>query len=209
MSGSTGALLSRDETRILSWSDDKTVRLWDVATGRQIGPAMRHDGEVYGALLERDESRILSWSDDKTAAAVGRRDRPADRPGDDARRSGPGRAARARDESRILSWSDDKTAAAVGRGDRPPDRTRDVHDDEVYGALLGRDETRILSWSEDKTVRLWDVATGRQVGPPMMHDGRVTGALFSARREPHPVVVRGQDRAAVGRRRPAARSARP
>jgi WD40 repeat protein len=26
-----GALLSRDETRILSWSEDKTVRLWDVS----------------------------------------------------------------------------------------------------------------------------------------------------------------------------------
>ena len=33
MSSVAGALLSRDESRILSWSDDKTVRLWDVATG--------------------------------------------------------------------------------------------------------------------------------------------------------------------------------
>ena len=61
-----GALLSRDETRILSWSEDKTVRLWDVATGRQIGPAMTHDDFVNGALLSRDESRILSWSWDMT-----------------------------------------------------------------------------------------------------------------------------------------------
>jgi hypothetical protein len=33
----------KDETRILSWFDDK-LRLWDVATGQQIGPAMKHDG---------------------------------------------------------------------------------------------------------------------------------------------------------------------
>ena len=63
---SKGALLSRDETRILSWSADNTVRLWDVATGRQIGPAMTHDDRVNGALLSRDETRILSWSADKT-----------------------------------------------------------------------------------------------------------------------------------------------
>jgi hypothetical protein len=50
---------------------DKTVRLWDVATGRQIGPTMRHNEEVRGAPLTRDETRILSWSDDETAA-VGR-----------------------------------------------------------------------------------------------------------------------------------------
>ena len=42
------------------------------------------------------------------AAAVGRRDRPADRPGDEARRSRYG-ATFDKEERRILSWSDDKT----------------------------------------------------------------------------------------------------
>ena len=61
----SGALFSRDGSRILSWSYDKTLRLWDAATGAPIGPAMRHDGPVSGALFSRDESRILSWSYDK------------------------------------------------------------------------------------------------------------------------------------------------
>ena len=61
-----GALFSRDESRILSWSEDETLRLWDAATGAQIGPAMKHEDSVNGALFSRDESRILSWSDDKT-----------------------------------------------------------------------------------------------------------------------------------------------
>jgi WD40 repeat protein len=56
------ALLTRDETRILS-SDDHTLRLWDVATNRQIGPAMQHDRSIDGALPTRDGTRILSWSD--------------------------------------------------------------------------------------------------------------------------------------------------
>jgi WD40 repeat protein len=45
--------------RILSWSRDNTLRLWDAATGQQIGPAMKHDGDGRGALLTKDESRIL------------------------------------------------------------------------------------------------------------------------------------------------------
>ena len=40
--------------------------LWDVATGQQIGPAMKHDDSVFGARLTKDETRILSWSDDHT-----------------------------------------------------------------------------------------------------------------------------------------------
>ncbi len=120
-----GALLTRDETRILSWSDDKTLRLWDVETGRQIGPAMQHDNGVLGkhvfanavngALLTRDETRILSWSNDHT----------------------------------LRLW-DLATARQIGPAMQ--------HDDVVWGALLIRDETRILSWSWDGTLRLWDAS---------------------------------------------------
>jgi energy-coupling factor transporter ATP-binding protein EcfA2 len=103
-----GAQLSKDERRILSWSDDKTLRLWDAATGQQIGPDMRHDGLVYGAQLSKDERRILSWSADKTLrlwdAATGQQIGPAMR--HDGRVHG---AQLSKDEHRILSWSDDNT----------------------------------------------------------------------------------------------------
>jgi len=29
---------------------------------------------------------------------------------------------------------------------------------------VAKDDRRILSWSEDKTLRLWDAATGQQIG---------------------------------------------
>jgi WD40 repeat protein len=45
---------------------DATLRLWDAATGQQIGPVMKHEREVIGALLTKDERRILSWSRDAT-----------------------------------------------------------------------------------------------------------------------------------------------
>ena len=46
---------------LLSWSDDKTLRQWDVKTGAQIGPAMRHDAKVIGALVMPD-GHLVSWS---------------------------------------------------------------------------------------------------------------------------------------------------
>ncbi|MGO7624652.1 WD40 repeat domain-containing protein, partial [Rhizobium ruizarguesonis] len=55
-----------DGGRAISWSDDKRLRLWDLASGRQIGPAMQHDGPVTGALFTPDGGRAISWSDDKT-----------------------------------------------------------------------------------------------------------------------------------------------
>ena len=47
----SGALYSPDGKRILSWSDDKTLRLWDAATGAAIGEPLRHEGTVNGRAL--------------------------------------------------------------------------------------------------------------------------------------------------------------
>ena len=61
-----GAVYSPDGKRILSWSPDKTLRLWDAATGAAIGEPLRHEGSVRGAIYSTDGKRILSWSEDKT-----------------------------------------------------------------------------------------------------------------------------------------------
>jgi WD40 repeat protein len=71
-----GALLTTDDTRILSWSGlgndiakfsgTNSVQLWDMATRRQIGPTMRHQDIVIGAILNRLGDRVLSWSQDNT-----------------------------------------------------------------------------------------------------------------------------------------------
>jgi hypothetical protein len=62
-----GAVFSRDETKILTWNDDNTARLWEAGTGKPIGPAMTHDGSVWGAFFNGDETKFLTWSDDNTA----------------------------------------------------------------------------------------------------------------------------------------------
>ena len=177
----SGALFSRDESRILSWSYDKTLRLWDAATGAPIGPAMRHDGWVSGALFSRDESRILSWSDDKTLrlwdAATGRRS---------ARRCG----TMARSVARCSAGT--KAASCRGRmtgrcGCGTPATGAPIgpamkHDGSVFGALLSRDESRILSWSETGRCDCGTWRPAAQIGPAMRHDDpdvSVTGALFS------------------------------
>jgi hypothetical protein len=61
-----GAIYSPDGKRILSWSFDQTLRLWDAATGAAIGEPMRHEDRVNGAVYSADGKRILSWSTDQT-----------------------------------------------------------------------------------------------------------------------------------------------
>jgi WD40 repeat protein len=173
-----GARFSRDESRVLSWSDDGAVWLWDIATRRQIGTPKKHDGLVFGAMLNREDTRILSWSEDGTVrlwdVATG------NQIGLSMKHDGSVFGALwSRDETRILSWSGDGTVrlweVAIGRQVGPSMK----HGNFVGGARWTRDESRILSWSDDGTVRLWDVATARQIGPPMKHDGQVGGARLT------------------------------
>ena len=103
------------------------------------------------------------------------------------------------DESRILTWSDDNTArlwdVATGKEVVAPLR----HEDGVRGAAFNGDESRILTWSADNTARLWDAATGKEVVAPLRHEDRRVGRRVQRRREPHPDLVRGRHRPAVGR----------
>jgi WD40 repeat protein len=56
-----GAAFDKSRERILSWSYDGTVRLWDAATGQPRGAPIKHDGAVIGAAFDKSGERILSW----------------------------------------------------------------------------------------------------------------------------------------------------
>src|SRR4051794_18477327 len=58
-----GALLLPGGSRVLSWSQDNTLRPWDVGSGDR-RPFEGHTGPLRGALLLPDGRRVLSWSDD-------------------------------------------------------------------------------------------------------------------------------------------------
>ena len=57
---------SPDVMRIVSGSDDNTVRVWDAVTGEVISTFMGHGGPVNSVSFSPDGSRIVSGSDDNT-----------------------------------------------------------------------------------------------------------------------------------------------
>ncbi|MCP3956627.1 MAG: TIR domain-containing protein, partial [bacterium] len=135
-----GAVFSGDDTRVLTWSDNRNFsygieempaftdfrgrgQVWDAATGETIGPALEHQGKVFGAVFNGDDTRVLTWSSDHTARL----------------------------------WD-----AATGETIGSPLE----HLGEVRGAVFSGDDTRALTWGEDNTARLWDTATGLAIGPP-------------------------------------------
>jgi WD40 repeat protein/tRNA A-37 threonylcarbamoyl transferase component Bud32 len=61
------AVFSTDARTILSASDDRTARICEAETGRQIGPALGHEGIVQTAAFSPDGRFLLTGGWDKTA----------------------------------------------------------------------------------------------------------------------------------------------
>ena len=102
------AAFSPDGSRIDTASEDKTARIWDAASTKEIA-VLGHDNYVTSAAFSPDRSRIVTASEDRTARiwdAASANEIAVLRGHEDRVTS----AAFSPDGSRIVTASEDKTA---------------------------------------------------------------------------------------------------
>src|SRR5262249_25952183 len=61
-----GVVFTPDNRRLVSGSDDKNVRVWDVASGKPLVTPPGHTAGVTSVACSPDGQRLASASDDKT-----------------------------------------------------------------------------------------------------------------------------------------------
>jgi len=167
-----GALVLPDG-RILSWSQDKTLRLWDGASGSLVAVLEGHSGQILGAQV-LPNGRILSWAMDNTLRLW------------DAGSGAPVavleghtkwvNGAQVLSDGRILTCSSDKTIRLWDGSSGAPVAVLEGHTEGARGVQVLEDG-RILSWSWDNTLRLWDGTSGAPVAVLEGHTDSVNGAL--------------------------------
>ncbi len=62
--------LTQDGSTIISGGQDATIRLWDIATGKELYKFAGHDGPVYGLVLMPDGNRLVSIADKDLAVKI-------------------------------------------------------------------------------------------------------------------------------------------
>jgi WD40 repeat protein len=172
------AVFSPDGQRIVSASADRTVRVWDAASGAQLMVLHGHTDGVDSAAFSPDGRRIVSASNDRTVrvwdAASGVQ-LHVFRGHTDVVES----AMFSPDGRRIVSASDDRTVRVWDAANGAQMAVLRGHKDLVTFAAFSPDGRRIVSASSDRTVRVWAATSGAQLRVLRGHTDFILSASFS------------------------------
>lgn len=169
---------SPDGERIVSSSSDKTVKLWDTASGETINTLKAHTGYVWSVTFSPDGQYIASGSDDKLVilwdAAVG-----APLHNLEGHSGSVRSVAFSPDSSLLVSGNSDKTIKLWEVDTGAVVNTFEGHSDWVTSVAFHPGGQHIVSSSYDRTVRVWNTITGETENTLEGHAGFVTCVVYS------------------------------
>jgi mono/diheme cytochrome c family protein len=175
----TSIVFSADGRRALSGSEDRTLRLWDVATGTGLQRFAGHTDEVLCVALAPDGRYAISGGRDKTVrlwdissgtewrCLRGHTDQVTS-------------VAFCPDGRGVVSGSVDHTIRIWSVENGQQLRQLNGHTQQVRALAVAADGQHLLSGSFDGTVRWWDLETGREITRCDGHTRPVHAVALSA-----------------------------
>jgi len=176
--GASSVAFSPDGKMLATGSIDKTIKLWEAATGRELRTLAGHAGFVQSVVFSPDGKTLASGSWDKTIklweVATGRESRTLI-----GHASLVNSVAFSGDGKTLASGSGDKTIKLWDLATGRELRTLNGHSGFVQSVVFSPDGKTLASGSYDKTIKLWEVATGRELSTFNGHSALVESVAFS------------------------------
>ena len=169
--------------RLVSAGADRTVRLWNVDTGKQtVPPISAHYSSVRDVAFSPDGNVIVSGSGDKMVrvwdANTGVQKQLLQMAHKDevfsvAFDSTGDRIVSSSSDRSIRIW-DAKTGKLVGN------ESLRGHDGTVHSAIFSTDDKTVISTGSDRTIRFWDVGTVTHISTiPEAHSSTIRDLALS------------------------------
>ena len=168
------------------WRNGKDMegRLWETATGKQVGPPLHLGAPVQSVAFSPDGKTVLTASKFKTQMCEAATGKPIGLPLSE--KAWIDTVAFSPDGLTVLTGSNHGKAqlweVATGKQIGPPLQTQDQR--QVRAVAFSPDGKTLLTGGGDPYrpkggARLWEAATGKEIGPPLQHQGLVSAAAFS------------------------------
>jgi WD40 repeat protein/energy-coupling factor transporter ATP-binding protein EcfA2 len=169
---------SPDGRRLATASFDKSAKIWDAETGKDLMTLTGHEGWVWSVSFSPDGRRLATASMDKTVkiwdAETGKELMTL------RGHEGPvWSVAFSPDGKRVATGSDDKTAKLWDAQTGKELMTLRGHEDKIESVAFSPDGRRLATGSDDKTAKLWDAQTGKELMTLRGHEDKVESVAFS------------------------------
>jgi WD40 repeat protein len=168
--------ISPDGDLILTGCSDGSAQRWDAKTYEKIGEPLRHaDGKQgVATAISPNKERFLTGSEDNLAKLW---DRDGKLIHELRHQNKVFDVNFSRDSARAVTASNDRTVGIWDAATGDPQTTL-PHRSDVNSAAFAPDGQRVLTGSGDG-AQLWDVQSGRRVGPSCYYKDKVMHVVFS------------------------------
>jgi WD40 repeat protein len=178
------AAFSPDGRRVVTGSDDKTLRVWDAKSGASVGEPIQLQSRVMSAALNADGTRILIVRDHIAASVGGTTqlwDATTRRPLDTERLllgAGPYPAAFSPDGRRYLMLHD-VTSVAICEAETGRRTAPLLEHKYLPTGFAFSPDGRLVLTRAGQFARVWDAETGEPASPPLPHYNHIIWADWS------------------------------
>ena len=171
-------VISHDGKTLVSGSADKTIKIWDLTTGKEIRTLTGHSSYVNYLVISPDGQTLVSGSADKTIKiwdlATGKEIRTLT-----GHSSYVNYLIISLDGQTLLSGSADKTIKIWNLATGKEIRTLTGHTNSINCLAISSDGQTLFSGSADKTIKIWNLPTGKEIRTLTGHSGYVNYLVSS------------------------------
>ena len=166
---------SPDGSHLAVGGNGGMLRIWQVASGRQLVAIAAHRSRINDVRFAPDGTTLATASSDGTGA-IWRLD--GSRIAILSHRGIVSSIAFSADGSRLVTASADRTAGVWDTRSGKSLATLSGHAATVSHALFSPDGRQVATVSDDGTAQLWDAATGRRLARRLGHQAPINAVAF-------------------------------